>query len=63
MVLTDNPEFYQRLKIFRHHGIVKDDPSQGSWYYRIHHLGHNFRITDFQCALGVSQMNKLNMLP
>jgi len=60
MILTDNEEFYNKLKIFRHHGIVKDNPSQGSWYYEIHNPGYNFRLTDFQCALGISQLKKLD---
>ena len=60
MILTNNREFYEKLKIFRHHGIVRDGLDNGSWYYAIHDLGHNFRITDFQCALGISQMNKLD---
>lgn len=59
MILTDNKEFYEKLKIFRHHGIVKDNPSQGSWYYEIYNPGYNFRLTDFQCALGISQLKKL----
>ncbi|MGB8707620.1 MAG: UDP-4-amino-4,6-dideoxy-N-acetyl-beta-L-altrosamine transaminase [Dehalococcoidia bacterium] len=60
MILTDNEEFYDKLKIFRHHGIVKDNPSQGSWYYEIYNPGYNFRLTDFQCALGISQLKKLD---
>ena len=60
MVLTNNKEFYQGLKIFRHHGIVKNNLDKGSWYYEIFHPGHNLRITDFQCALGISQLNKLD---
>ena len=60
MILTDNEEFYEKLKIFRHHGIVRDGLNNGSWYYEIDNLGHNFRLTDFQCALGLSQMNKLD---
>jgi len=60
MILTDNKEFYDKLKIFRHHGITRDIQHNDSWYYEIHDLGHNFRITDFQCALGLSQMNKLD---
>lgn len=60
MILTESQEFYEKLRIFRHHGIVRDNPDKGSWYYEIHNLGHNFRITDFQCALGLSQMNKLD---
>jgi dTDP-4-amino-4,6-dideoxygalactose transaminase len=60
MILTDNEGFYQKLKIFRHHGVVKDDPSKGAWHYDIYSPGYNFRITDFQCALGISQMKKLD---
>jgi len=60
MVLTSNPEFYEKLKIFRHHGIIRDIPDKGAWYYEIHHPGYNLRLTDFQCALGISQMNKLD---
>lgn len=59
MILTDNEEFYDKLKAFRHHGIVKDSPNKGSWYYEIYNPGHNFRLTDFQCALGISQLKKL----
>jgi len=60
MILTDSKEFYEKLKIFRHHGVVKDSLDRGSWYYEIRDLGYNFRITDFQCALGLSQLNKLD---
>jgi len=60
MILTDNEEFYQKLKIFRHHGIVKDNLDKGSWHYEIYDPGYNFRITDFQCALGTSQLKKLD---
>ena len=60
MVLTDNEEFYEKLKIFRHHGIVKDNLDKGSWHYEIYSPGYNFRITDFQCALGISQLKKLD---
>jgi len=60
MVLTNNEEFYERLRIFRHHGIIKGNSDKGPWYYEIHSPGHNFRITDFQCALGISQFKKLD---
>ena len=60
MVLTDNKEFYKKLKIFRHHGMVKDNLAKGSWHYEIYNAGHNLRLTDFQCALGISQLNKLD---
>ena len=60
MVLTNNAEFYERLRIFRHHGIIKGNSGKGSWYYEMPEPGHNFRITDFQCALGTSQLKKLD---
>lgn len=59
MVLTNNKTFYQKLKNFRHHGAIKK-PKRGPWYYEIEELGYNFRITDFQCALGLSQLKKLD---
>ncbi len=60
MVLTNNEDYYQKLKTFRHHGIVKDNPDLESWHYEIFNPGYNFRITDFQCALGISQLRKLD---
>lgn len=59
MVLTNNKEFYQKLKRIRHHGIIKK-PEKGQWYYEIEEPGLNLRITDFQCALGLSQLKKLD---
>ena len=59
MVVTDSEEFYEKLRVFRHHGIVKDNPDIGPWHYEIQEPGYNFRITDFQCALGISQLKKL----
>lgn len=59
MVVTNRKNFYQRLKIFRHHGIVKK-PEKGGWYYEIEKPGYNYRITDFQCTLGLSQLKKLD---
>jgi UDP-4-amino-4,6-dideoxy-N-acetyl-beta-L-altrosamine transaminase len=64
-VLTNNENLYKRLLALRAHGIVKDnfkyfDPEvDGVWYYEMQYLGFNYRITDFQCALGISQMKKL----
>ncbi len=59
MIVTDNEEFYEKLKTFRHHGIVKGNQEKAPWYYEISNPGHNLRITDFQCALGISQLKKL----
>lgn len=64
MVLTNDRDYYERLKVFRHHGIIRDKNKllrdEGPWYYEIHDLGYNYRLTDFQCALGISQMGKLD---
>jgi perosamine synthetase len=63
MVLTNNKEYYEQLKVFRHHGITKHQSalrSKGPWYYEIPSPGYNFRLTDFQCALGISQLKKLD---
>lgn len=64
MVLTNNYEFYKKLKRLRSHGITKDPDllmeNHGPWYYEQHDLGFNYRITDIQCALGSSQMDRLD---
>lgn len=63
MVITNKEEYFQKLKQFRNHGMVRDvsllAKNQGSWYYEMQDLGYNFRITDIQCALGISQFKKL----
>jgi len=62
MITTDNEEYAKRLRIFRNHGITSDHrqrEAQGSWFYEMVDLGYNYRITDFQCALGMSQLQKL----
>ena len=60
MVTTNNPELYWRLAHFRTHGITKDPAlllkNDGGWYYEMQDLGFNYRLTDFQAALGVSQL-------
>jgi dTDP-4-amino-4,6-dideoxygalactose transaminase len=62
-VLTNDADFYQRLLDLRTHGITKDaarlSKDEGPWYYEQHELGFNYRITDLQCALGLSQMKRL----
>lgn len=63
-VLTNRKDLYKILLMLRNHGITKDlgKPKKevGAWYYEQRLLGFNYRITDFQCALGVSQLRKLN---
>ncbi|MGE5396025.1 MAG: UDP-4-amino-4,6-dideoxy-N-acetyl-beta-L-altrosamine transaminase [Chitinophagales bacterium] len=64
MIVTGDEELANKLRLFRSHGIVRDpakmEAFDGGWYYEMHDLGHNYRITDIQCALGLSQFKKLN---
>lgn len=66
-ITTNNEEFYKRLVLAHTHGITHDEsmmqgaPHEGPWYYEEISLGFNYRITDFQAALIVSQMKKLDM--
>jgi len=63
MITTDDDGLAARLWAFRNHGITTDHRQReaaGSWLYEMVDLGHNYRITDFQCALGLSQMKKLD---
>jgi UDP-4-amino-4,6-dideoxy-N-acetyl-beta-L-altrosamine transaminase len=71
MITTNNEKLYQKLLALRTHGIVKDpvifqnsvqfaggDNSYPGWYMEMLELGYNYRITDFQCALGLSQLKR-----
>ena len=65
MVLTNNKLLYEKLVAFRTHGITRDKailtrPEEGDWYYEMQELGFNYRITDFQSALGICQLGKLD---
>lgn len=64
MIMTNNKELYQRLLLFRSHGITRNEKfmtrNDGPWFYQQLELGYNYRITDIQCALGISQMKKLD---
>ena len=63
-VLTNDESLYQKLSELRTHGITKDPNkltrNDGGWYYEQNDLGLNYRITDFQSALGLSQMRRLD---
>lgn len=62
MITTDDIELARKMRLFRNHGITTDHrqrEQQGSWFYEMVDLGYNYRITDFQCALGLSQLSKL----
>ena len=60
MLTTNSKELYDSLMMLRTHGITKDNMSKddGGWYYEMQTLGYNYRLTDIQCALGISQLAK-----
>ena len=62
--VTNNDELYRKLRLLRSHGITRDidemvNKSDAAWYNEQVMLGYNYRITDFQAALLLSQLNKL----
>ncbi|MEB4814537.1 MULTISPECIES: UDP-4-amino-4,6-dideoxy-N-acetyl-beta-L-altrosamine transaminase [Bacillus cereus group] len=64
VITTNNPLFYEKLVQFRTHGIERNPKklleNHGPWYYEMQFLGYNYRITDIQAALGLSQLSKLD---
>ncbi len=61
-VLTNNRHFYDQLRVLRSHGIHRSEAisrRSGSWYYEMRGLGFNYRLTDIQAALGLSQLKRL----
>jgi len=62
-ILTNQEKIDKKIKLFRSHGITKNkkmNNKQGIWYYEMQELGYNYRITDIQCALGISQLKKID---
>jgi len=64
-ILTNNRQIYQWLLLLRNHGITKArgefiNKNAGDWYYEMQHLGFNYRLTDLQSALGISQLRKID---
>jgi UDP-4-amino-4,6-dideoxy-N-acetyl-beta-L-altrosamine transaminase len=64
-VTTNDPVLVRRLAAFRSHGITRDsaemERNDGTWYYEQHCLGFNYRMTEIQAALGLSQMSRLGI--
>jgi len=60
MVTTNSKELYEKLILLRTHGITKETMAEnhGGWYYEMIELGFNYRLTDFQSALGITQLAK-----
>ena len=63
-ILTNDPKIDEKVRLLRTHGMTKDpnqlENNDGPWYYEMHEVGYNYRITDFQCALGSIQLKKLD---
>lgn len=63
-VLTDSDRLARRARDYRNHGIVRDRErlrsDEGEWFYDVAEIGQNFRLSDVQCALGLSQLGKLD---
>ncbi|OQW88128.1 MAG: UDP-4-amino-4,6-dideoxy-N-acetyl-beta-L-altrosamine transaminase [Rhodoferax ferrireducens] len=65
MCLTNNAELANKMTLFRSHGITRDPvqmthATDGPWYYQQIELGYNYRMTELQAALGISQMTRLD---
>ncbi len=65
MALTNQPALAKKMQLFRSHGVTRDEAdmthaSDGPWYYQQIDLGFNYRMTDIQAALGLSQMQRLD---
>jgi UDP-4-amino-4,6-dideoxy-N-acetyl-beta-L-altrosamine transaminase len=65
MITTNDEKLYQKLLLLRTHGITKKPDlmheNHGGWYYEMLELGYNYRLTDFQAALGVSQLKRADI--
>ena len=63
-VTTNNKDLYEKVALYRTHGITKDparlEKNDGDWYYEMQELGYNYRITEMQAALGISQLKRLD---
>ncbi|MFS1518038.1 UDP-4-amino-4,6-dideoxy-N-acetyl-beta-L-altrosamine transaminase [Bacillus sp. SCS-151] len=64
VITTNNPDYYDKLIQFRNHGITRNcekmGENEGAWYYEMQFLGFNYRMTDIQAALGISQLKKVD---
>ena len=63
-VLTNEKDIDEKIRMLRSHGMTKNpkilSKNDGPWYYEMHDIGYNYRITDLQCAMGISQLSKLD---
>jgi perosamine synthetase len=63
-ITTNDEKIYQKLLLLRSHGMSRDPKTltknDGPWYYEMHEFGYNYRMTDVQAALGISQLKKID---
>lgn len=63
-VCTNDPGFYETLRVFRNHGITKSrdamERDEGPWYYEMRLLGYNYRLSDIHAALGLAQLRRVD---
>lgn len=64
MVTTNNKKLNEKLRIYRNHGIIREKTTKNkyNWSYKIIDAGHNYRLSDINCALGYSQLKKINQI-
>ena len=61
-IFTNNNFIYSKTKLLRSHGMIKSDGKNTEpWYYSMNELGYNYRISDINCALGISQLKKIKI--
>lgn len=68
IITTNNKKYYERLKLLSNNGVQKNirkfkfkKNKSNMWYYEVQEQGFHYRITDFQCALAISQLNKIDL--
>ncbi len=67
LLTTNDPKLAERLELLRSHGVTRkpellENPSEGGWYYEQVALGYNYRMTDLQAALGLSQLGRIDAM-
>ena len=63
-ILTYNKSYYNDILLMRSHSMIRNkslSKSYGRWHYKINDIGYNFRLSDIQCALGISQLKKIDL--
>jgi len=64
MVTTNNPKFYKIIKMLKNHGMIRKKSNKKNYYwkYKIMHPGYNFRLSDVNCSLGISQLKRIDKI-